>query len=226
MRKTIEALKEAGVEDVVFLSSFTVRGDAKSVQKEEVIPYVHARVEICLEEVFGKEGFVAVRPGSFASNLVQYKKGLEKGEVQVFMPEAKVDNIVPEDIGRVCGTLLAKGMEGVGERERGVYLYGPVLRSQEESVRVLAKVLGMKEVVVKGASEEEAYELFVGERGMPVPLARYMIKQAGKTGVGDGKVVFGYPVNEEELGNVERYSGRKATTFEEWVVRNREMFVS
>ncbi|MCJ1302290.1 hypothetical protein MMC08_005093, partial [Hypocenomyce scalaris] len=80
MKSTIEALKSAGIDLVVFLSSFTVQGDLKAIQPSEVLPYVHAQVEIKLGEIFGADGFVAVRPGSFASNTRQYKAELEKGE--------------------------------------------------------------------------------------------------------------------------------------------------
>jgi uncharacterized protein YbjT (DUF2867 family) len=221
MKSTIEALKSAGIDLVVFLSSFTVQGDLKVIQPSEVIPYVHAQVEINLEEIFGADGFVAVRPGSFASNTLQYKAGLEKGEVKIYRPDAKVDCIVPEDIGRVCGTVLSKGPQ---DEQRAIYLYGPKLLSQTDSVRTLAKALGKNPKIVS-ADEQDAYKMFVEERGVPVALAKYMISRAGKTATGHSQV-FGYPVSEEQLSNVQKYSGRKATTFEEWAEQNKQMFVS
>jgi uncharacterized protein YbjT (DUF2867 family) len=221
MKSTIEALKSAGIDLVVFLSSFTVQGDLKAIQPSEVIPYVHAQVEINLGEIFGADGFVAVRPGSFASNTRQYKAGLEKGEVKIYGPDAKVDCIVPEDIGRVCGTVLSKGPQ---DEQRAIYLYGPKLLSQTDSVRTLAKALGKNPKIVS-ADEQDAYKMFVEERGVPVPLAKYMISRAGRTATGHSQV-FGYPVSEEQLSNVQKYSGRKATTFEEWVEQNKQMFVS
>ena len=221
MESAIEALKAAGIDLVVFLSSFTVRGDLKAIQPSEIIPYVHAQVEINLREIFGTDGFVAVRPGSFASNTIQFKAGLEKGEVKIHGPDAKVDCIVPEDIGRVCGRVLAKGPQ---DDQKAIYLYGPELLSQTESVKVLAKVLG-KDPKIEIADEQEAYKMFVEERGVPVPVAKYMIRQAGKT-VTEQSQVFGYPITEEQLSNVQKYSGRKGTTFEEWVEQNKQMFVS
>ena len=221
MKSTIEALKSAGIDLVVFLSSFMIQGDPKAIQPSDVIPYVHAQVEINLEEIFGADGFVAVRPGYFASNTRQYKAELEKGEVKIYVPDAKVDCIVPEDIARVCGTILAKGPQ---DEQRAIYLYGAELLSQAESVRILAKALG-KNPKIGIADEQEAYKIFVEERGMPGPLAKYMISQAGKTDTGHSEV-FGSPVSEEQLFNVQKYSGRKATTFEEWVEQNKQMFVS
>jgi uncharacterized protein YbjT (DUF2867 family) len=221
MRSTIEALKSAGIDLVVFLSSFTVRGDLKAIQPSEFIPYIHAQVEINLEEIFGADGFVAARPGAFASNTLQYKAGLEKGEVKIYKPDEKVDCIVPEDIGRVCGTVLAKGPQ---DEQRAIYLYGPELLSQMDSVRILAKVLG-KNPKIESIDEQEAYKIFVEERKVPVPIAKYMVSQVGSTATGHSQV-FGFSVNEEHLSNVQKYSGRKATTFEEWVEQNKQMFVS
>ena len=221
MKSTIEALKSAGIELVVFLSSCSVQGDLKAIQPSEVIPYIHAQVEINLGEIFGADGFVAARSGSFASNTLQYKMGLEKGEVKIFAPDAKVDCIVPEDIGRVCGTILAKGPQ---DEQRAIYLYGPELLSQTDVVRILARTLS-KNPKIESADEQDAYKLFVEELGMPVPVAKYMIRQTGKTATGHSQVL-GYPVSEEQLSNVQKYSGRKATTFEEWVEQNKQIFVS
>jgi len=221
MKSTIEALKSAGIDLVVFLSSFTIQGDLKAIQPSELIPYIHAQVEINLGEIFGADGFVAVRPGSFASNTRQYKAGLEKGEVKIYRPDAKVDCIVPEDIGRVCGTVLSKGPQ---DEQRAIYLYGPELLSQTDSVRILAKALG-KNPKIESVDEQYAYKMFVEEQGVPVPLAKYMISRAGRTAAGHNEV-FGYPVSEEHLSNVQKYSGMKATTFEEWVEQNKQMFVS
>ena len=221
MKATIEALKAGGIELVVFLSSFTSQGDLAAIPPNDIIAYMHAQVEIVLQEVFGADQFVAVRPGSFASNTVLYKAGLAKGEVKVFGPDALVDNIVPEDIGRVCGTVLAKGPQ---DERRAIYLYGPELLSQMECVKILAKVLG-KSPKLEIADEQEALKMFVEERGLPPFLAKYMVEQSGKTAA-DKSLVFGYPIKEEDLPNVEQYSGRRATTFEEWAEQNKQSFLS
>jgi hypothetical protein len=221
MKSTIKALKSAGIDLVVFLSSFTIQGDLKAIQPSEVIPYAHAQVEINLGEIFGANGFVAARPGSFASNTRQYKAGIEKGGVKIYMPDAKVDCIVPEDIGKVCGTVLAKGQQ---DEQRAIYLYGPELLSQTDCIRILAKVLG-KNPKIEIIDEQDAYKMFIEERGAPASLAKYMIGRMGKN-ITEHSQVFGYPVREEQLSNVQKYSGRKATTFEEWVEQNKQMFVS
>ena len=211
MKATVEALKSAGIESVVFLSSFTVRGKLEDVQQSDVIPWAHAQVEISLTEVFGEDRFVPLRPGSFSSNNMQYKKGLEDGLVKITGPDMQVDNIVPEDIGRVGGTVLAKGLEG---KDRVIYLYGEELLTQRETVEVMAKVLG-KSAKIEKSSEEEAIEMFKA-RGIPAPLMDYMIRRSRVT-PSAGLNVFGYSLEKEELKNVQKYTGKKFTTFEEWM---------
>jgi uncharacterized protein YbjT (DUF2867 family) len=221
MKSTIEALKSSGITLVVLLSSFTVQGDPKAIPPTEIVPYLHAQVEVNTGEIFGGDGFVAVRPGSFASNAFQYKAGLMKGEVKIYGPDARIDCIVPEDIGRVCGTILAKGPP---DKQRAISLLGPELMSQRDSVQILAKALG-KNPQIKSANEQEAYKMFVEEGGVQAPVAEYMISIAGRPVSGDLEV-FGYPVKEEELSNIQKYSGEKATTFHEWVEQNKQIFVS
>ena len=220
MKSTFEALKTSGIELVVFLSSFTVRGDLQAIGPTELIPYVHAQAEISLHSVFADNQIVAVRPGAFASNTTQYRAGLNSGEVKIFKPDQIVDCIASEDIGRVCGTILAQGLQS---EDRIIYLYGPQLLSQADSVRILAKILG-KDPKIIGANEEEAYQIFM-ERGVPPVLAKNMINQAEKADTG-GLRVFGLPIKEEDLSNVQQYSGGKATTFEEWAEKNKTLFLS
>ena len=192
----------------------------KPSNASDIIPFIHAQVEINLRDIFGADGYVALRPGSFASNTRQWKDGLEKGEVEIYLPSMTVDGIVPEDIGRVGGRVLAKGPQ---DESRALYLYGPRLMSQEENVNILAKVLG-KDVKVKSLEREEAYKMLTEKRGLPPALAEYMTKQADQNPA--GSQVFGFAVGEEELSNVEKYSGRPATTFEQWAEQNKQMFVS
>ncbi|MCJ1334730.1 hypothetical protein MMC10_011443 [Thelotrema lepadinum] len=223
MKSTIEALKSAGIESVVFLSSFTVRGDPKAIDPSQTIPWIHAQVEINLGEVFGADGFVAIRPGAFASNVVSNKAKLEKGEVQFYVPDAKVDCIVPEDIGRVSGTVLAKGPQ---DEQKAISLYGPQLMSQADTIKVLAKALG-KTVKIVDLNEQDAYKVYTEELGFPPPIVTYMINILGKAATAQGPLhVLGYPVSEEDLSNVQKYSGKKATTFEQWVEQNKQTFVS
>ena len=165
---------------------------------------------------------MAARPGSFASNTLQYKSAFEKNEVKIYGPDATVDCIVPEDIGRFCGRVLAEGPQ---DEQRAIYLYGPKLLSQMDAVKTLAKVLG-KNPKIEIANEQDAYKLFVEERGVPVPIANYMIRQSGKTA---GEQISGIRLSDYRRAAVpmfKKYSGRKGTTFEEWAEQNKRKFVS
>ena len=219
MKPTIEALKSAGIELVVFLSSFTIQGKLEEVPPNHIIPFVHAQVEINLHAIFGANAFVAARGGYFASNSGAWKAGLAKGEIKLYGPDNMLDNIVPEDIGRVCGTVLAKGPQ---DEKRIIYLYGPKLLSQRETARTLGRVLG-KDPEIVSLDAEGAYKMFTEERGLPPPLAKDFVEREAKVGPDR---VFGCLVGEEELLNVEKYSGEKATAFEEWAERNQGLFAA
>ena len=61
MRASLAVLKSAGINFVVFLSSCTVQGDPHDVSPSELIGYLHAQIEVNLEDIFGLENFIAVR---------------------------------------------------------------------------------------------------------------------------------------------------------------------
>lgn len=223
MKATMQALKSAGVELVVLLSSFTIRGNLEDIPPAEVIPWVHARVEMTLHEVFGADKFVALRPGSFATNSLQYKAGLQSGHVKLLGPDITVDGIAPEDIGRVGGTVLVKGPPQDGNRTP--YLYAPTLLTHLECVKIMAKIAG-KDPKIEALSREDAYKMFTEERGMPPPLADFMARHGSAVIPPGSRQVFVYPVTEEELNHVEKYTGKKGMTFAEWAEKNKQLFAS
>lgn len=221
MRGAITALKAAGVEFVVFLSSSSIKGDVRAVPPTDFIPWQHAQVEIVLEEVFGPAGYVAVRPGYFASNLLVHAKRVARGEVVTMpYPEAEFDYVVPGDIGRVCGALL---VGGGGKGETVVTLAGPQLVAQREVVRAMGRAVG-KEVTVEGFTEEEDAVKFVVENlGLPELPAKQLVK--GFRAVAEGLDVFEKGEYEKAVANIEKYGGKKATTVYEWVEENKDKFV-
>lgn len=222
MKSALEALKSAGIEFVVFLSSFTigpfdVDGEGRNVPQTEVIPWVHAQVEICLDEVFGQEHYVAVRPGAFATNLLRYKDGIAKGEVRLHGGDFRMDCITPIDMGRVSGTILAAQTgpkDGMGK----VYLFGPQVLSMAEAIKVIAKVLG-KEVNITPIGDEEGMEQMMANH-FPKPIAEYMLRALSEPR--DEKKTR--PKYDEGVENVKAYTGESATSLEEWVKDNSELF--
>ncbi|KAK4034181.1 NAD(P)H azoreductase [Parachaetomium inaequale] len=212
MAGAVTALKDAGVEFVVFLSSSGIRGEARDVQPAEFISWQHARVEMVLEEVFGAGGYVAVRPGYFATNLLQYREQVAKGGVvRMPYPGAPFDFVVPEDIGRVCGNLLVKGAQGA----KGVVtLYGPQLVPQGEVLKAVGKALG-KELEVEGFADDEEAVKFVMGNGLPEAGARFLVRAFKDSA--EGRDVPDAREREEAVANILKYGGQEATTVDKWV---------
>lgn len=217
MRGTLTALKSGGVEFVVFLSSFTVSGDPRDAPPSEVIAFIHSQVELSLDEIFGPDNYVALRPGGFATNLLRYKKGIQSGEVKLFAPGFRFDCITPRDMGRVGGTILVKGPRN-GQRK--VYLYGPKIIPQGDAVVIIGKVLG-KDVKVTSISAEEGVNQYV-QSGVPKPLAEYMVQKSGNS-TNDLANRTSY---DEGVENVKLYTGEPSMGFEEWVEANKGLFTA
>ncbi|KAJ5808461.1 hypothetical protein N7474_009730 [Penicillium riverlandense] len=215
MRSTLRALKSSGIQFVVFLSSYTISGELADIPPSELIAYVHAQVEISLDEVFGQENYVAMRPGGFATNTLKFKAAINAGEVKLFAPDFKFDLITPIDMGRVSGTILVQGPRN---NQRKVYLYGPKILTQQESIGVIAKVLG-KEVKFSKITAQEELDGHI-QAGTPRPVAEYIVRVTG-----DPEPAAGRRANYEEgVENVKLYTGKPSTGFEEWVEANKELY--
>lgn len=225
MRSTITALKSAGIEFVVFLSSFAIRGDTRSVPASEFIPFFHAQIEINLEEIFGAHGYLAVRPAYFANNSLRWKGMVRAGEVKIIYPDTKFDWISPRDIGNVCGTLLTAErpiIDGPDGPKNFVFLVGPEVMSLREGVGVIGRVIG-KDIRVTELDEEQGLEVFVKEEGMAEPVARQLIKAFGA--MAERKhYFFQDPDYDQIASNIEKYTGRRPTRFQEWVEENKQEF--
>lgn len=222
MRASIEALRSGGIEFVVFLSSSSVGihgDDVRKIPQDAIIPYQHGMVEASLEDVFGKEKFVALRPGYFATNHLRLKQGITNGEVKILAPELTWDSITPEDIGEVGGAILAE-QTGPKDEQRIVYLYGPQNRSMNDIIAAIGKALG-KDIKVTGISKDEQLEQFMAQK-LPRPLAEYFVRVQSERNDDDET----RPQNKEGVENVRRYIGRPATGLEEWLAENKQAFLA
>ncbi|KAJ5380626.1 uncharacterized protein N7496_003054 [Penicillium cataractarum] len=213
MRASIVALKEAGVEMIVLLSSYTIQTDIHSVSPDDHVPWVHAQVEISLEEIYGKGGFVAVRPNYFASNILWFKAGIQAGQVRHANPEAEYDWISPEDIGRVCGSILARGL-----KDRVVWLMGAEKMALKDAVGVVSRALGREITVTKISAEEALEEL--QKNGTPEGTARWIVRYITE----NAGYEFKTTVVEEARGNILKYSHRVPVRFDQWVGENIRKF--
>ncbi|KAF3396475.1 Nitrogen metabolite regulation-like protein bik4 [Penicillium rolfsii] len=207
MRSTITALKSAGIDFVVFLSSYTVTGDPRDVKPDDMISFIHAQVEINLDEIFGADHYVAIRPGGFATNLLRFKDGIISGELKMYGPMFKMDFVTPIDMGQLSGTVLVQGPKN---NQQKVYVYGPQIRPQKEGVEILAKAMG-RDVKFLPVTPNEAIEQFMAS-GVPKPVALYMVDKLGNSNTEDAERAH-YATG---VDNVQLYLGRPATTLEAW----------
>lgn len=213
MRASIVALKEAGIERIVLLSSYSIQCDIRAMTPDDFIPWVHAQVEISLEDVYGKGNFVAVRPNHFASNILWFKSGFETGEIQHPNPEAEYDWISPGDIGRVCGSILARGLT-----QPIVWLMGPEKMALRDAIGVVTRALG-KDVKITKISAEDALVDFQ-KKGIPEPTTRWLVKYV----TDDAGYEFKTNVYEEARGNILKYTHREPVKFEQWADENLQRF--
>ncbi|KAK4454879.1 hypothetical protein QBC34DRAFT_374654 [Podospora aff. communis PSN243] len=223
MLSAFTALKEGGIKFVVFLSTGIIRGDLSAVTTNDIITYSHARVEMNLQRVFGRENVVPIRPAFFASNAFWWKGAVPSGKVKVYAPELRVDWIAPEDIGRVAASVLVNGTkEGY---EEAVWLVGPQKVSLREGLGMIVRAVTGKEGEVVEVGAEEGKSMYV-EFGLPPPMAETLVESFGKLKVlqeaGGGLVTD----EEWEAGAkaVETYTGRPAMKLEEWIEENKDEF--
>jgi uncharacterized protein YbjT (DUF2867 family) len=221
MRGTIEALKASGIEFVVFLSSFAVDGDLRSIEPSNIVAYLHGQVEINLEEVFGADGYVAVRPAFFNTNVEWWAGMIREGEVKIAYPDSAFDWISPGDIGRVAGTLLVQGIQATsGAKERNfITLCGPKLVSQGDAMGIFGKAIG-KDVKVTEVNEEEGVTILI-ENGVPEFVAKPLVKSVAAARSGSNQYAGGR-YTEGSL-NLKKYAGQ-VTSLDEWAVANKEVF--
>ncbi|KAJ5208472.1 hypothetical protein N7449_002851 [Penicillium cf. viridicatum] len=165
MRHTFVALKQGGIEFVVLLSSFLVQGDLHATPPTDIIPDIHAKVEIALESVFGSR-CSAVRPAYFASNVLHYKDEIVQGEVKLPTPDAEFDWISPKDIGQVIGMALAHGAQ-----ESSIPLVGPNRLSVKDALSIISRVLS-KEIKITVVGKKQAVE-DIQQRG---PVAKWFVE--------------------------------------------------
>ncbi|KAK7747471.1 hypothetical protein SLS53_001726 [Cytospora paraplurivora] len=214
MRGTLQALKDAGVEYIVFLSSGSVGNtevDPHSVPPKKFIPYVHAQAEISVEEV-GFPYVTILRPWGFASN--HFKLNLDRSvkppKANIVYLDAKSDNIVPEDIGAVGGAVL---VDRPSNGKEIIVLHGPELKKAEEAWAIIKRVTGRDDIDTTPLSEDEFYTNI--SKFLPAPVAKYLTEQQAEWRYAERWVP------EAELAtakaNVKKYTGREATKFEDYV---------
>ncbi|KAK6069960.1 hypothetical protein SCUP234_10375 [Seiridium cupressi] len=223
LQGAIAAMKAAGIEFVVFLSSFTILTNQplRDINPSELLAYVHGQVEANLHDTFGPGHYTAVRSGCFATNLLSEKSGIVASNVKLYGGTFEQDNIVPSDIGKVIGSILVSGPRN--GQKNVIYLYGPKIQSIHESIVTIGEVLG-KDLSITTLGPKEGYDNYISH-GMPAQYADFMVKTLSTKGPDKGHGER-FPRYKEGASNVELYTSKPATTLEDWVKENKALFES
>ncbi|KAH6619097.1 hypothetical protein B0J18DRAFT_433240 [Chaetomium sp. MPI-SDFR-AT-0129] len=215
-RSSLEALKAAGVDWVVLLSSLSVQGDPRAIGADAAfIPFAHASVEVALQDVFGLDHYAAVRPGWFATNLYNYKPAIAASDAPLIIsPLGLWDFIAAEDMGRVAGHLLVQGRAALTEGKNEIFIAGPQLTTLGEAITAIGKVLGRNIKAQNIEDDEDAFKLVSDAHPhMPEPLSRQLVAEYRKA----EKRSPLYDMLDEAIANVPKYGGgQPGMTVQQW----------
>ncbi|KAG6361843.1 hypothetical protein INS49_010072 [Diaporthe citri] len=213
MRGSLKAMKDAGVESVVFLSSVSVGPgkDLRSFPPEPFIGYSHAQVELALEEI-GFPYVTALRPANFASNY--YNMGLDKSEkpakANITCEDTLVDNIVPSDIGAVGGAVL---VERPSDGKEIIFLCGPDHVTLEEAWATIKGVSGRDDIDTTPLGAEEWLARM--SRHTPLPLAKELLQAYEKWR--DPEAMLPRAEFQQAVANIKKFTGREPTKFADYI---------
>lgn len=208
MKPAAEALKKAGIQHVVLLSSYTVYPDRQTALTDTLISKVHAEAEIALEEVGVKH--TDIRPMYFTSNLWQFKHMIQSGEVFYYGPDSMDDYIAPEDIGSVAGVKLLSNEAEI------IPLTGPKLISKSDGWKIAREELGLDFKITSVSAEHFIASL--AQAGFPTGIAQVLVKLT------DRPVSVKYPddLYKTGAGNVQKYTGREPIGLQDWLKKHKE----
>jgi uncharacterized protein YbjT (DUF2867 family) len=198
MGELLVALRDAGVERIVLLSSSAAPGGDLS--------NAVARYHILSEQAVSESGlaWTFLQPNSFMSNTLRWLPQLrERDVVRVPFADVPIATIDPADLGAVAVKALTTGeLEG-----RSLRLSGPEALYPADQVRILGAALG-RELRLEALSNEAARE----EMSAAMP-AEYV--DAFFSFFVDGTVD-----ETTVLPTVREVLGREPGTFERWAAAN------
>lgn len=216
MRPSLQALRDNGVEYVVFLSSYSVMGDIRQITQEDWIPWLHAQVEIALEEV-GFPYVTALRPAYFASNY--YKNFLDRSvkppKINYIYGDAVADLITPEDIGAVGGAVL---VERPRDGKEEIVQCGPQLLTVEEGLDVIKRITGRDDLDTEPTPKDKFIQAQVA-KGLPPPLVKYLADNAEIQR--RSEEVYPSSMYEAAVAVTKKYTGKDPMKFEEYIEKHK-----
>lgn len=218
LRPSLQELRDADVEYIVFLSSFSLEssGELRQIPQENYISWAHAQVEIALEEI-GFPYVTALRPAFFASNFHKnfFDKEANPPKINFIYGDGVVDNIAPEDIGAVGGAVL---VERPGDGKEVIVQCGPQLSTLEKSSELIKKITGRNDIDTKPTPKDEYIQAIVG-KGFPSFVVNNLADSAERQRHAE-KV---YPRSSYESGvtATKKYAGKEPMKFEEYVEKHK-----
>lgn len=214
-RGSLQAMRDAGVEYVVFLSSYSVKPDMdlRQIPKEDFIPFAHAQVEIAVEEI-GFPYFTTLRPALFATNYLKnfLDASTKPPRAQYIREEGLGDNIAPDDVGGVAGKVLVDRPSD--DAKEVIYLCGPELITAKKSWELVKKITGRSDIDTTPMSKEQ-YVQSLTAKGMPPSIVNYLAKaMAGREDPND---LYPEALYREGATNTQKYIGRDGTKFADFL---------
>ena len=201
----VRTMKNAGVEYVVVLSTIDATNPHDYAQHNR-------RRHLDVEEAIAAEfKYTFLRPGAFASNALRlWRKSIVEGSVaRIPFPEAQQAPIDERDVAAVAvRALLSRTLDG-----QALVLTGPESLSQRQQLECISDVVGQP-IRLETITGEEARRRLAGI--IPTAYADLLVAQ--------WRDEVGVPACVTD--NVERITGNSATSYRNWVVRNRAAFLN
>lgn len=217
IKPSLQALREGGVEYVVFLSTLEIgdKVDLHEVPQTEFIAWSHAQVEIALEEL-GFPYVTALRPGMFASNYFKHwvDTAVTPPRIRIIRADILSDSIAPEDIGTVGGAVLA---ERPSDGKEVILQCGPQLRTLGDSLELIKKITG-QDFDTRPSSRDE-YLGSLANKGIPQFFAEVLANVYG----GDRAVDALCPesIFVTAAAATKKYAGKEPVKFEEYLEKHK-----
>ncbi|CAN8100542.1 unnamed protein product [Discula destructiva] len=222
MRASLQALRDGGVEYVVFLSSYSLEHaqeqgrDIHTVESDDFIPWSHAQVEIGLEKL-GFPHVISLRPSQFASNYLKHflDTNVKPARIRYIYEDGLADYITPEDIGRVGGALLS---ERPYDGKQVIALSGPKLWTYQEGLALFKKITGREDINTIPSTRAEFIDSMVS-LGLPVGIGNYLAQES--EGMRDRELWFPKDKYAVNVANIKKYGGKEPLTFEEYLEKHK-----
>ncbi|KAL4731485.1 hypothetical protein ACLX1H_000453 [Fusarium chlamydosporum] len=212
--ETYKAMKRAGIEHVVLLSSFCVTengGAKKSSEAEEILAIVHGKAELALAE--SGLAYTVIRPAYFSSNIqfLEDWEEVKQGELEIAHPDAPFDYLAPEDVGALAGARIVEPAPPSGSMV--ISQCGPELLPQRKAWEIVSEGLG-KDIAIKEISSEKQTEK-LRARGFPEPMIKSSVDRLTDL-AHDPTGLYNPQEYKTASASFKKYTGKEPTTFAEW----------